>query len=203
MNYRLRLVRSAFAVIVTLSFCLLTAGASVAQDTGPASVPDPALTGSLAAPDAIPSGGPGYLSQTAFGFQPYPNQSVPFNVSGRTLYNTDTATHYYQAAVQLPHGATITKFVVWYTDNSTATLWAALARAGLDDSSVAQIGYVTSTGAATGIRYVQDTTIATPLVDNGSYMYWVEVGLPPNSGAGILSFRIDYRYGSALPLISK
>ncbi len=203
MNYRLRLVRSVFAVVVTLAFCLFAAGASVAQEVGPASVSDPVLADSLAAPDAIPSGGPGYFSQTAFVFQPYPNQSVPFLFSGRTLYNPDTVTRYYQAPVHLPHGATITKFVVWYTDNSTSNLWAALARAGLDDSGVAQIGYVASTNAAVGVRYLQDTTITTPLVNNGSYMYWVEVGLPPNSSVGIVSFRIDYRYGSALPLISR
>lgn len=203
MNYRLRLARSVFAVVMMLAICLFAVGASVAQELGPASVPDPALADGLAAPDAIPSGGPGYYSEIALAFQPYPSQSVPFAFSGRTLYNPDTVTRYYQAPVHLPHGATITKFVVWFNDNNTANLWAALARAGLDDSSIAQIGYVASTGAATGIRYVQDTTIATPLVNNGSNMYWVEVGLPPNSSVGILSFRIDYRYGSSLPLILK
>lgn len=203
MYYPLRLARSALAAVITLAFCLFATGASVAQEVGPASVPDPALADSLAAPDAIPPGGPGFFSQSAMMFRPYPNQSVPFTISGRMLYNPDSSTHYYEAPVNLPNGATITKFVVWYIDNSTSYMWAALARAGLDDSSVGQIGYVASTDAAPGIRYLQDTTITTPLVNNGSYMYWVEVGLPPNSGAGILSFRIDYRYGSALPLILK
>lgn len=200
MHFRLHPPRSLLIVIVTLVLCLFATGASVAQDTGPASAPDLSLTADLAAPAAIPPGGPGFFSQTALTFQPYPNQTVPFTVSGRTLYNPDTGTHYYEAPVNLPNGVTITRFVVWYTDNSTSNMWAALARAGLDDSSVAQIGYVASTDAAAGIRYLQDTSIATPVVNNGSYMYWVEVGLPPSSGAGILSFRIDYRYGSALPL---
>ncbi len=200
---RTRPLVSAFVVFLTLALVLVMASASIAQEVGPASAPEPVLNSGLSEPSAIPSGGPGSFSQTALVFHPYPNQSTPFSISGRTLFNPDTSSHYYQAPVYLPNGATITRFVVWYSDNSTANLWAALARGALDDSAVTQIGYLASTDAATGIRYLSDTTIITPVVDLETYYYWVEVGLPANSAAGILSFRVDYEFPGFLPLVIK
>lgn len=198
---RTRPLVSTFVVILTLAFVLVMANASIAQEVGPASAPEAALGSALSEPAAIPAGGPGSFSQLAFAFQPYPNQTIPFSFSGRTLFNPDTATHYYEAPVYLPNGATITRFVVWYYDNNTANIWAALARAQLDDSSVVQIGYLASAGAAASVRYTSDTTITAPVVDLESYVYWVEIGLPPNSAGGIVSFRIDYEFPGYLPLV--
>ena len=215
MSHLLRATRSIFVILVTLALALLLSSASHAQDTGPDPVVDPNAAADLTGPasvgetapaadlSAIPPGGPGSFSLTALAMQPYPNQTVPYTISGRTLYNPDTSLHYYEAPVYLPQGATITRFVVWYTDNSTSNMWAALARGALDDTSVNQIGRVDSIDAAAGIRYLQDTTITFPVVNNESYMYWIEVSLPPNNTVGVLSFRIDYQYSGYMPMINK
>jgi hypothetical protein len=203
---RIRSASSALFMVLALVIALTTLCASVivAQEEGPVTASVPTASMPFVVPDAPVPGGPGFYSQSAFAFRPYPDQNVPYYFSGRTLFNTDTASHSYEAMVSLPQGATITKFVVWYRDNNpSADIWAAISRAAIDDSSVGQIARVDSSGAVAGVGYGEDTTITDPTVDMQSYTYWVETYLPPSSGAGIVSFRIDYSYSGYLPLVTK
>lgn len=205
MSHRLRAVLYALGVLLVLTLLLITWRATVtAQEDVPASTSSLTENPAVIAPAAPVPGGPGFYSQTSLAFQPWPSQATPFSYSGRTLLNPDSSSHAYEAAVSLPQGATITKFVVWYSDNNaSADMWAVIARMALDDSSVAQIARIDSSGAVPSVRYLEDTTIETPTIDMQSYTYWVEAYLPPNSAAGVVSFRIDYRYASSLPLIMK
>ena len=218
MQSHLRFVAYIFLSLTVLMLAYFATSSPIKQSTVQASdvepTPPPDMSGAASVLDLapsedradlrmIPTGGPGSYSQSVFAFQPYPNQAVPYLFSGRTLVNPDTITHYYEAPVNLPHGATITRFVVWYMDNNTSNLWAALARASLDEATLNQIGYVASSGADAYVRYSQDLTITDPVVDNENYFYWVEVGLPPNATVGILSFRIDYQYSNYVPLTTK
>lgn len=200
-----RLPYSLFVVIAVLVFSLFAAGASVAQDIGAASIPDASLPADLNAPAAPIPGGPGFLSQTALAFHGWPRENIPTYYNGVSLRNPDSASsHAYEAMIDLPHGAVITKFVVWvYDNNATSDVWVVIARAGMDGSGIAQIARVDSTGASTSTRVLQDTTILTPKVDRQNYFYWVEAYLPPNNTGGVVSFRIDYDYPLYLPAASK
>lgn len=145
-----------------------------------------------------------FYSSSAFGFQAYPGSTVPLTYSGRTLVNTDTSYRYFEAPVVIPHGATITKFVAWVVDNNaTYGTNAILARAAQDDSDVIQLVNLSTTGQSSLKQHLETTTISNPNVDLQNYMYWVEVGLPPNSSGGIVSFRIDYSFDSFAPMIRR
>ena len=158
---------------------------------------------SLMAPVVVP-GGPGFYSANGLAFQPYPNQAVPYTFSGRSIANPDTTSHAYEAQVSLPHGATITKFVVWVNDNNASSdLWVTLARMGQDDSLVEQIAYITTTGATPANQHLVDTTITAPNIDLQNYVYWIETFLPPNYTGRLVSFRIDYTYPTYAPLIER
>jgi hypothetical protein len=172
-------------------------GPAASQPIGSGAAVDPAL-----APVLIP-GGPGFFSANGLGFSPYVSGTVPIAFSGRGVYNPDTGYHAYEAPVSLPHGATINKFVIWVTDNAPTDMWAAIGKMGQDDSSVVQVAYVASSGAAPGYRVFTDTTMVSPQVDLQNYVYWVEVYLPPNSAAGLVSFRIDFTYASYAPVIER
>ncbi len=174
------------------------------QDPGTASgsitftAGDPAL-----APVLIP-GGPGFFSGTAFLFTPYPSGTTPIAFAGRAVYNPDTVYHYYEAPVSLPHGAVITKFVIWVLDNDgTYNMWAAVAKMGQDDSFVQQVSYIESTGASSAFRSFEDITMVSPGVDLQSYAYWVEIGLPASTNVRLNAFRIDYDFPTYAPVIQK
>jgi hypothetical protein len=120
------------------------------------------------------------------------------------LVNPDASDHYYEAPVSLPNGATITKFVVWYYDNNaTLDMSADLALVSVDATHGTSMANVTSSGASTGNRYGQITTISNATIDLQSYSYFVQVYLPPSANLGVLAFRIDYQYASYLSLITK
>jgi hypothetical protein len=204
---RFRPASSVLFTILALVIALTTlcASVTVAQEEGPATTLAPAAGMPLVAPAAPVPGGPGFFSQTALAFRPYPNQTVPFTYSsGMRLSNPDTVGHNYEAVVSLPQGVSVTKFVVWYLDLSASLdMSAALVRAPLDATLGSAMASVQSFGDSTANRYEEDTTITNPTVDMQSYTYWVETYLPPGSAAGILSFRIDYAYPSYLPLATK
>ena len=158
----------------------------------------------LIEPAAVVPGGPGFYAQNALAFRIWPDQSMPFSYSGVKLTNPGSVTHYYAAPVALPNGATITRLVVWYQDNHASyEVEASLARCALDQVSGISIATVKSSGASTSVRFGEDTTITYPKVDLQSYSYWVSVYLPPTTDVGILSFRIDYAYATALPLVTR
>ena len=204
---RIRSALSALLTILAVVITLITMGASVtvAQEEGPITAPALAAGRPLVVPDAPVPGGPGFYAQSALAFQPWPNQTTPFSYStGVKLVNPDTIGHYYLAVVALPQGATITKFVVWYVDNSAGLdMWVVLAVVPLEATSGPAMANVNSSGASTATRYGEDTTITNPTIDNQSNSYFVQLYLPPDVNLGMISFRIDYAYPSYLPLVTK
>jgi len=105
--------------------------------------------------------------------------------------------------VSLPHGATVTKFIVYYMDNSTSSLNAILKRYPMDSASIIDIASVISSGAEAGWRYGEDAIITQPAVDLQSYSYGVEVILPPTNSVRLIGFRIDYQFGAFAPAVMK
>ena len=154
---------------------------------------------------AIP-GGPGFIMVHPSAFIPMDSTMQYSLTGGGALYNPGTINSYYEAAVNLPHGAKVTKVVVYYLDNSsTYDIWVAFAAIGMDIPNLSIMGYLTSTGADTTNRVMEDTTITPDTIDNQSIAYWIEVGLPGDQLADlrIRGVRIDYNYAVDLPLINK
>lgn len=201
-------IRHTFCTIAVAAVIALTAGAAApvgaAQEGGVAASSAAGAEAVVVTPAAPVPGGPNFFSQISLAFHGWPRENVPTGYNGITLYNPDTSSHAYEAMVSLPHGAVITKFVVWaYDNNASQDLWAVIARAGADGSGVSQIARVDSSEAVAAVRTFEDTTILTPNVDLQNYVYWVEVFLPPGSATGIVSFRIDYGYPAYLPMLTR
>lgn len=153
---------------------------------------------------AVP-GGPGFVMVHPTAFIPmhsYWEYSIGI---GGSLYNPGAGTSYYEAAVNLPNGAKITKVVVYYYDNSTQNMWVILAGINMDDSSLPILAFLETSGAAANNRVMESTSISPDIIDNQSYAYWLEVGIPGNqsSSLSIRGIRIDYLYPVNLPLINK
>gem|GEM_PF-4006166 len=154
------------------------------------------------APAAPVPGGPGFVAQSALAFNPYSASNPPAFI-GQTLYNAGGSYAYFEGPLTLPHGATITRFVVYYLDDSTSNLSAYLAKGAFDSTYGTVIATVNSTGAAATLRNSETTTISSPLIDNQSNSYWVELSLPANSSVRLAGVRVDYAFTNSLPAVLK
>lgn len=155
--------------------------------------------------DPVP-GGPGFIMVHPTEFIPMSDQGKWQIGGGGYIYNPGTIDTYYEAPVNLPHGATITKMVVYFRDSSvTKDLWAALAKINMDTGAYAQIGYVESTESSVDLQVLEDITISQPIIDNKSNGYWLEISLPGevSNDLRLRGIRIDYAYAVSLPLVSK
>lgn len=58
---------------------------------------------------------------------------------------------------------------------------------------------------STSIQSISESSIDNPIVDNKSYSYFLEVAIEPGGSKDLLltNVRINYEYGSNLPLINK
>ncbi len=147
-------------------------------------------------------GGPGFVSLSAMAFRNY-QASDSFAFKGQTLYNPGIGFAIYEGALSLPDRATITKFVVYFYDNSPETLWAYLAEGAFNSGTGTTLATLISAGTSADYRYEETTQIYSPDVDNQSNSYWVEVVLQPSSNLRLVGVRVDYNYPANLPLISK
>jgi hypothetical protein len=81
------------------------------------------------------------------------------------------------AALQLPDGATVTKFRVYFYDNSPSQdLSVSLDQQFLGGSGgYANVASVTTSGASTAYNYLETTSIIDPVIDNinSGYLIWV------------------------------
>ncbi len=155
---------------------------------------------------AVP-GGPGFVMIHPTAFVPmYSTWEYSFGVGGGALYNPGSADSFYEAAVNLPHGAKITKVVAYYFDNSsTVDTWVVLAAVSMDEPDLVNLAYLATSGAEANNRVMEDTTISPDIIDNQSYAYWIEVGIPGGQATSLMirGIRIDYSYPVNLPLINK
>jgi len=166
------------------------------------------LGGSSRPPRVVPSaapvpGGPGFYAQSALLFRPY-SPDYDYAYLSADLYNPGSFTGYYEGALSLPNGVTVTKFVAYYWDNDVAfNLRARLYRCGLGGSGVELMAAVDSLGNSTAYRYVETASILEPVIDQQSYAYAVEVQLPADIDVRFVGVRIDYAHQISLPLATK
>jgi len=154
-----------------------------------------------AASAAVP-GGPGFYMCGAPSFTPR-YSGYQWAYSQQELRNTGGSPSYWDAPVALPHGATVTKFVLYFDDSSASDdTYAALYRCGLDSGTCITSAFATSSGAP-GYGFAEDGTISVPVIDNQSYVYMAEASLPTTTAVGLIGVRIDYGFSAKVPLVTK
>jgi hypothetical protein len=79
------------------------------------------------------------------------------------------------AAVQLPDGATVTKFRAYFYDNSSKDLDISLSYQVLMGGLYGEMANVTTSGATTDYRYLETTNITNPVINNieNGYLIWL------------------------------
>lgn len=101
----------------------------------------------------------------------------------------------YYAPVSLPHGATVTKFTIYYYDDSTnGEILARLRYSNLGTGSYAMAEALSADG---GYGDTEDTSIDHAEVDNETRAYYVRVQFPAAPYSGTLNFKgvvIEYQY---------
>lgn len=153
---------------------------------------------------AVP-GGPGFIMIHPTAFVPINSTQEYAFGGGGVLYNPGSSYALYEAAVNLPHGAKVTKVVLYYYDNSTAGVWMALAAKNMDGNDLQILAYLETSGAEDVDRLMEDTTITADTINNQSYAYWIEVSIPGGQPTNLMirGIRIDYSYPVNLPLIER
>lgn len=149
-------------------------------------------------------GGPGFVSQSAILFRPV-HPAYQWDYFGSVeLYNPGAETAWYSAPLSLPHGATITKLVVWYWDSVTSDLTVRLDRVLLSNAQCDSMAEVVSSGTPSH-SYAEDASIDYAEIDLQSYAYRAYVTIPGGHGTALtlVSIRIDYAYPGYVPLAMK
>jgi len=150
---------------------------------------------------AVP-GGPGFYMRGAPSFTPR-YSGYQWAYSQQELRNTGGSPSYWDAPLALPHGATVTKFVLYFDDTSASDdVFASLYRCRLDSGTCDMPAFATSSGAP-GYGFAEDSTISVPVIDNQSYVYVAEANLPNTTAVGLIGVRIDYEFSAKVPLVTK
>lgn len=125
-----------------------------------------------------------YLSIPASGFQPRYNSSVTnftsMDANSMASFTAGTS-NYLVAPVNLPNGAVITSFKVYYVDNSATDIFFTLYTTGLTSTSVSSMTSLVSTGASgsiSTISFLESTAISFSTIDNLNSSYFVLAGPP-------------------------
>lgn len=152
-------------------------------------------------------GGPGFVSVIPHAFRPKYDGDEWVYLNNFELYNPAAVDLWEVAPINLPHGAVVNKFVLYYFDDTTTgklTAW--LYRHPLNGAAagsptvLAIVDSITVTG---GYADLSDTSIGNATIDNANYTYFIQVKLPGNfsSHLRLTGIRIDYGYPSYLPSI--
>jgi hypothetical protein len=121
-----------------------------------------------------------YVSVPAAAFHPR-GGGYDFTNNGHTLQNGDSASDFYLAPVQLPHGATVTKMTFYWWDYSTPNNGlCSLYRINLAGSEDQMANALTS-GDAGASTSSEDTIINYAKVDNSQYAYYLWLHLPDSA----------------------
>ncbi len=125
-------------------------------------------------------------------FVPNSNQAVYRN-GAFYLQNLGTATNWWSAGIQLPHGATITQITACWEDGSAQTSALILRRRALlpfPETGYENMGRVESRGAEHSIirGCKSESSITNPAVDNKAYAYFLDLYLPKHEDAYPLVF---------------
>jgi hypothetical protein len=193
-------------LVLSLSFMV---SPSKAVGTGPAQPSQGPLAdgavqpGVVIQPAVAVAGGPGFVSLNGLEFKPFDPTST-YTYSGVSLQNTSAYAAWFMAPVHLPQGATVNQMVVYYLDNDAGAgmdIEADLVYVPLINSYGTGMGSVTSSGAVAGTTYNVTSAISSPVVDNSTNSYIIQVYLPPSSQIRLMAVRIDYGYAASLPLV--
>jgi len=198
------------AVLVMVLILLVSTGTlALAQEGGgeePMLIPGSA--GSPGVQQAPVPGGPGFLMIPAAAFTPVNSGTLYYN---GTALNTQQGSPYiaYHAPVNLPHGVTVTKLVLYYIDTDlpkSAKVYL-YRHPVLDVWSFAMAGVSSPEDQLVSTwSYTETTTITDPVIDNQATMYYINVELPIPGPAAILMISgvcIDYGYTVMLPGVTR
>ena len=146
-------------------------------------------------------GGPKFLMVDATQFRAWRPETTAYLGEGG-LMNPGSEGNFYQAGLSLPDNIKITKVVVYFYDNSELDdqddLVVALWRCDPSTGDHVEMATVASSGAQDQYRNAADTSIIEPMVNQQSYSYYLEVGMPPRGDTlRVAAVRIDYRYRAA------
>jgi len=196
------------AVLVMVLILLVSTGTfALAQEGGgEETMVIPGSSGSPSVQQAPVPGGPGFLMIPAAAFTPafpdtiYTNHVVLESQAG-------SSNIIYMAPVNLPQGATVTKFVLYFNDTDlTQSVLADLFRHPVPGGETFMMASVSTLVDLLGSwTYRADTTIDNgPLVDNQANMYYIRIQLPTSSYDLMVSgVRIDYDYPVMLPSVTR
>lgn len=127
----------------------------------------------------------GYISVPAAAFTPMLS-CWQFYIYGSILNLNDTEWEVFVAPVQLPHGAIVTNFTVYWYDAGIADISCYLTSYN-STITYRDLAIAPSTGAP-GLGSSFDDTINYATVDNANYAYMVEVSIPSSAS------HTDYRF---------
>ncbi|RMF45184.1 MAG: hypothetical protein D6755_08370 [Anaerolineae bacterium] len=136
-----------------------------------------------------------YVSIPAAAFRPYVD-GYSFTNSGPSLTPSNASSSNYLAEVQLPHGATITRFTFYWTDGATLNGAASLYRINLDGTESIMASAATSGGGPGSgtTSSSSDTAISYPTVDNSQYAYYVWLTLPVDADGAVEAHGVVIEY---------
>lgn len=148
-------------------------------------------------------GGPGFVSTSGYAFYPRSGSGEVEYLQGFVWNPLPTTDQYFMAPVNLPNGATITKVVIYYYDNSIDDLIVYLQRIPLV-SGIETMATVVSSEYS-GYGWAQTEVINNPEIDLQNYAYYLVVYLKGGNDwtLSLSGVRVDYGYPSYLPLINK
>ncbi len=195
-------IKSLIVVAALILLLMSTNAFAFAQHTE--SEPLPETSGE--AINGVP-GGPGFLSIPARGFIPADEDNIWYYVNGEIAIGSLTGYNIFQAPLNVPNGATITKLVLYYYDTShDYDIMLYLFRKPLAGGNEQEMARVQS-WYEPGYDYYTDETIANNVIDMQNYVYHLEVRFPSPYNTGndlrFVGARVDYGYSTYLSLIQK
>ena len=131
-----------------------------------------------------------YISIPAAAFRPQ-EDGYDFRNIGTQVINNDGDSDQYNAQVQLPHGATVTKITFYYSDNSSSDASVSLRRTSITSGGSTTMASITSQGS--GLGHTETTAIDPDTIDNSSAAYYLSLLLPDSDTVGI-AVLIEYAY---------
>jgi len=137
----------------------------------------------------------GYLNISAAAFQPFVD-GYDYENTGYILINSDGASDYFYASVQLPHQAKVTKMDIYWLDSSLSNLLVRLKRIPNSYSwpgDPSENIVSSSSSSNTGDGNSNSTSISNGTINNNSYAYYLYLNLI-NSNTAFKSCKITYTY---------
>lgn len=147
--------------------------------------------------------GNGWVMLPAGAFRPR-RADTTYTYGGNLVTLTAPTSNQYEAPLNLPHGATVTRIVLYGVDTDVAqdaslTVW----RNAVPGGPSTQLGTVASSGSG-GSFSVETTTIANAVVNSIDFGYYAVLSLPvPTGTLTTRGARVDWEYTAALPTLSK